>query len=197
MIDENDQYSRSLAADLVCLERAGDFNQSLMELGATVCTPQKPKCHECPVQQYCLAYQQQHETTKNPVDIEDCASDCNFCLKPNEIDSKRPLVEQYPRKKTKTKQRQETALVLIMYRLTPKLEFLMMKQKQPGLLSGLWSFLEMAASSDLDEMNERKRKAFVIEEVQNRFMFNQTLHIENIKLAGQVSFRIVSMRISL
>ena len=87
-----------------------------MELGATVCTPQKPKCDECPVQQHCLAYQKQNETKDRStiVDIEDCASDCNFCLKPNEIDGKRLLVEQYPRKKTKTKQRQETAFVLIM-----------------------------------------------------------------------------------
>jgi adenine-specific DNA glycosylase len=30
-----------------------------MELGATVCTPQKPKCTICPVQNQCLAYQQQ------------------------------------------------------------------------------------------------------------------------------------------
>ena len=50
---------RSLAADLVCPERPGDLNQSLMELGATVCTPQKPKCDQCPVQKQCLAYQKQ------------------------------------------------------------------------------------------------------------------------------------------
>lgn len=30
-----------------------------MELGATVCTPQKPKCNQCPVQKQCLAYQKQ------------------------------------------------------------------------------------------------------------------------------------------
>lgn len=52
-------YCRSLATDVVCPDRPGDLNQSLMELGATVCTPQKPKCNICPVQQQCLAYQQQ------------------------------------------------------------------------------------------------------------------------------------------
>ncbi len=36
--------------------RAGDFNQALMELGATVCTPQTPRCNECPVQNDCIAY---------------------------------------------------------------------------------------------------------------------------------------------
>ncbi|MCO6495073.1 MAG: A/G-specific adenine glycosylase [Bacteroidetes bacterium] len=33
------------------------FNQALMELGALVCTPQNPKCQECPLQLHCFAYQ--------------------------------------------------------------------------------------------------------------------------------------------
>ncbi|MGL4735860.1 MAG: A/G-specific adenine glycosylase [Cellulosilyticaceae bacterium] len=32
------------------------FNQSLMELGATVCTPKNPKCEICPVQSQCEGY---------------------------------------------------------------------------------------------------------------------------------------------
>lgn len=35
---------------------AGDFNQALMELGATICTPRTPKCIMCPVQDHCEAY---------------------------------------------------------------------------------------------------------------------------------------------
>lgn len=34
------------------------FNQAIIELGATVCTPTLPKCGECPVQSTCLAYRQ-------------------------------------------------------------------------------------------------------------------------------------------
>lgn len=38
------------------LERAGDFNQALMELGAMVCIPNgAPKCGECPWERFCLA----------------------------------------------------------------------------------------------------------------------------------------------
>ena len=33
-----------------------DFAQSLMDLGATICTPQSPKCGVCPVSQMCAAY---------------------------------------------------------------------------------------------------------------------------------------------
>ena len=35
--------------------RTGDFNQSMMELGATVCTPKNPSCLICPVRQMCRA----------------------------------------------------------------------------------------------------------------------------------------------
>ena len=35
--------------------RAGDWNQALMELGATVCVPREPRCEACPVELYCEA----------------------------------------------------------------------------------------------------------------------------------------------
>ena len=34
----------------------GDFNQAMMELGATICVPKTPRCGECPVQEHCAAY---------------------------------------------------------------------------------------------------------------------------------------------
>ena len=34
----------------------GTFNQAMMELGATVCTPTAPRCPDCPVQGSCAAY---------------------------------------------------------------------------------------------------------------------------------------------
>lgn len=48
--------SRGLAEACVDPERPGDFNQALMELGATVCTPKNPRCQDCPVSTSCLAY---------------------------------------------------------------------------------------------------------------------------------------------
>lgn len=44
-----------LARDLVPLRDPGDFNQALMELGATRCTPQKPACSTCPLASSCKA----------------------------------------------------------------------------------------------------------------------------------------------
>lgn len=37
----------------------GDFNQALMELGATICTPKNPKCTDCPMSSKCVAFAKQ------------------------------------------------------------------------------------------------------------------------------------------
>ncbi len=39
-------------------DRAGDFNQALMDIGATICTPRSPSCGDCPLQSLCSAHQQ-------------------------------------------------------------------------------------------------------------------------------------------
>jgi len=44
-----------VARTLVAGQRPGDFNQALMELGATICTPKKPACGACPVARSCSA----------------------------------------------------------------------------------------------------------------------------------------------
>jgi A/G-specific adenine glycosylase len=37
------------AQEMISPDRPGDFNQAMMELGATVCLPRQPKCAVCPV----------------------------------------------------------------------------------------------------------------------------------------------------
>jgi len=44
-----------LAATLVSRDAPGAFNQAIMELGATVCTPTRPACDRCPLENQCLA----------------------------------------------------------------------------------------------------------------------------------------------
>lgn len=46
---------RELAERLVSPEAPGTFNQALMELGATVCTPTSPACPGCPLEEQCQA----------------------------------------------------------------------------------------------------------------------------------------------
>jgi A/G-specific adenine glycosylase len=43
------------AGRLLDPRRPGDFNQAMMELGATICLPRTPACGSCPVEKFCAA----------------------------------------------------------------------------------------------------------------------------------------------
>ncbi|MGD9028916.1 MAG: A/G-specific adenine glycosylase [Anaerolineae bacterium] len=47
-----------VATALLPIEEPGDFNEALIELGATVCTPREPSCDCCPLSSLCQAYAQ-------------------------------------------------------------------------------------------------------------------------------------------
>lgn len=47
-----------IAAKLLDRRHPGDFNQAMMELGATVCLPKQPLCGDCPAGKYCCALEQ-------------------------------------------------------------------------------------------------------------------------------------------
>ncbi len=47
---------RETATALMDPDRAGQFNQAVMELGALICLPKQPDCPDCPVQSHCSAY---------------------------------------------------------------------------------------------------------------------------------------------
>lgn len=58
LFDEPDPKSawlRDTAALLLDRERPGDWNQALMDLGATVCKPREPRCVRCPIAEWCAA----------------------------------------------------------------------------------------------------------------------------------------------
>lgn len=55
------------------LNKPGAWNQALMELGATVCTPKNPKCDECPLNDECLAYAEASSRSKALL-VDGCAS---------------------------------------------------------------------------------------------------------------------------
>jgi A/G-specific adenine glycosylase len=54
-----------LAARLVDPQRPGDFNQALMELGATICRPRSPHCPMCPASADCKT-RGEHKTSPRP-----------------------------------------------------------------------------------------------------------------------------------
>lgn len=109
-----------LASEWVRGERPGDLNQGLMELGATVCLPQRPTCLFCPVRAYCRAT---HETD------------------PERLPLKKRRVKQLP---------QEDHLALLIQRDPPHKSprYLVRRRGETGLLSGLWGLPHLLRSSD-------------------------------------------------
>ena len=43
------------ASALISRQRPGDYNQALMDLGASICTPKAPRCGDCPIAAFCRA----------------------------------------------------------------------------------------------------------------------------------------------
>jgi A/G-specific adenine glycosylase len=54
---EGEQRLWDLARQYLPAGRAGDYNQALMDLGATLCTPHAPKCPVCPLVNVCQSHQ--------------------------------------------------------------------------------------------------------------------------------------------
>ncbi len=54
--DASGEPHTALATELLSPRRAGDWNEAIMELGETVCTPANPRCPDCPISLYCEAY---------------------------------------------------------------------------------------------------------------------------------------------
>lgn len=123
---------RTLAAQLVDEERPGDYNQALMELGATICTPTSPSCSSCPIASHCIALKLASQ---------------------NNVTS----VTEFPAKVPKAAPREEYVAVCIVelessqIKSTPAASSsLLLVQRPPtGLLAGLWEF----PSAPLDTPN--------------------------------------------
>ncbi|KJE90195.1 A/G-specific adenine glycosylase [Capsaspora owczarzaki ATCC 30864] len=130
----------SIANRLVDATRPGDFNQAMMELGATVCTPTSPQCGSCPLQTECMAYRDQERSPDQSA--EHLARNCGLCLPADAWANGNPSVTLYPRKLKKTRQREEHAAVCIVVdrHTGPVDRYLMVRRPDKGLLANLWEF---------------------------------------------------------
>jgi A/G-specific adenine glycosylase len=124
---ENQSTYWRLAADLVDPERPGDFNQAMMELGATVCTPQNPSCLICPVREHCQGFE---------------AGEPDAFPEPVERSSKKPM--------------SVAVSVVTRPAAGPgdELEFLLMKRPEDGLLAGLWEMPTVELDDEPDGQPE-------------------------------------------
>ncbi|CAL4110105.1 unnamed protein product, partial [Meganyctiphanes norvegica] len=155
----------SLANGIVDLTTPGDFNQGLMELGATICTPKNPQCTSCPLSNVCVAYakcrnvnslanhfiKSENTDTKQEDqsylrDIE-CLPDCDFCFSKEDWNESLG-VQNYPRKGQKTKSREEISAVVLIRRTNG--EMLLLQRPAKGLLANLYEFVSISISGEDD-----------------------------------------------
>lgn len=112
-------------------DRPGDFNQAVMELGATVCVPNtQPSCGSCPVRKWCSALQAEKQGKGS--------------------------VTEYPTKTEKAEKREEHVAVAVV-KVVPhgvkpsdkkSGKYLLVKRPQGGLLAGLWEFPLQAVDAE-------------------------------------------------
>ncbi|KAM6262454.1 adenine DNA glycosylase [Porphyrio hochstetteri] len=159
-----------MANALVDRSRPGDFNQALMELGATVCTPKAPLCGECPVKQHCQARRRVEKELSfasqklfgkpTPVpDVEDCGvGGCALCPPATEPWDSSLGVTNFPRKAAKKQPRVERTATCVLERrgCHGALEYLIVQRPSSGLLAGLWEFPSFLLAEDLQEKQQKE-----------------------------------------
>ncbi len=55
-VDESRDEMRKIVEAMTPADRAGDFAQAMMDLGATICRPKAPECGRCPLAEDCAAF---------------------------------------------------------------------------------------------------------------------------------------------
>ncbi len=113
------------AAALQPVQRPGDYNQALMELGALICVPNgAPLCGQCPVAHLCRAHQLGRET-------------------------------ELPHKTPKAQRRVlDYTVLLILRESSCGRQLLLPRRPQDGLLAGLWQPVLLEGHLTADEARE-------------------------------------------
>ena len=127
--------------------RPGDFNQALMELGATVCVPKSPGCIKCPVNSVCHA-----EKQTGLVDIEDS---CTLCITTDKYNPDLGVMN-YPKKTKKAASKEITTFVVVFHKTLNEEKVVAVQQRpSKGLLANLWELLSFEKPEETKETNVR------------------------------------------
>ncbi len=156
-----DKVKKELEEDLRRImpkDRPGDFNQSLMELGATVCLPNgKPLCEQCPVMHLCRAHHQK-------------------------IELKLPV--KSPKKERKIEER---TVFVIQQQSGMPLEIVLHKRPEKGLLAGMWEFPNLEGHLKKEEVEILFPSAQIVRLPDGKHIFSHVewrLWCYEIKLSG-------------
>ena len=127
--------------------RPGDFNEALMDLGATVCIPGQPRCEMCPLVGVCLAKKAGKENeiplriTKKEVPVESITV---FVVKRKQEEAVQDKPIQDKTMQSCCNSRKEQADIP-----TEAAIFYLLHQRPPkGLLAGMWEFPNCAGEGE-------------------------------------------------
>ena len=67
-LDKTKKNYQEIMDTMIADTNPSEFNQAMMDLGATICTPRNAKCGECPVRKFCLAFKH-HTVGILPVNV--------------------------------------------------------------------------------------------------------------------------------
>jgi len=167
----------SLANTLVDQARPGEFNQALMELGATVCTPRTPSCSSCPIAPLCGALASVGE---EQVEVEEC----HTCLPRGEVQEE---VTSWPRKKKKKEAAVRRSLVCVVSRGE---EVAMVRRPPTGLLANLLEFptilLEQEEQEKKSKMEKKEMKVGEQEKLEE-LLLSQGIEVQGgLQLVGEL-----------
>lgn len=180
---------REIANALLDETRPGDFNQAMMELGATVCTPRNPKCLTCPLRAYCQGFKMEtseelelKETLKRESTEPKGKADVTSKELTGEPKSSPFRVTDLPEKDKKAEKRLETVLTRVVearvvfaagagigkqsggtnHSSTDTeilIGYLVTKRPEGGLLGGLWEFPSVVAPAETKNDLDRAKMA--------------------------------------
>lgn len=123
---EGEKLLWQLAAENLPKGKAGDFNQALMDLGATICLPKKPRCEDCPLKTDCqsraLGLQEARPVLKPKAEV------------PHVVHAAAVLVTQIAREASPQGDNLRYTLLA--------------KRPSRGLLGGMWEFPNGPVSGD-------------------------------------------------
>jgi A/G-specific adenine glycosylase len=187
-----DRFCWKLADQLVKdVDRPDAFNQGLMELGATVCTPKNPTCGKCPLSTHCAARRNEDAavTAASVPDIESLG-DAGTSVR----------VTSYPRKPIKKRQR-EVLLNVGVFEMLPSptpsdssdggetreglneetstsidVKYLFVRRPKDGLLANQWEFPSVTlweeSAQDVKETNSSPKVTSNAPSFSNKQLWN-------------------------
>ena len=147
-----------LAGSLCPTERNHDYTQAIMDLGATICTPKKPLCLYCPMQQHCQAHQQGLETElpykkpKKPVPVKTAKV---LLLRSNELQANELQADG---------------------------QWLWQQRPNSGLWGGLWSLPIIEDDAEFNQLCQRLKLVSTVDPVQISHSFTHFTWILNAQI---------------